>query len=130
MKRIYFLTEKVYTCPETGKTLTRPDGYPSDGATGAFDINSSYWKFHDVARDRGVWDDGTPITPREQSQIARNCLLHEGRPKRAKYIFWATYLWAKMFKEGKYPDRPCYPNLAGETRLVTRKAFKHYMGES
>lgn len=130
MKRIYFLTEKTYTCPDTGKTLTRPAGYPSDGASGAFDIQSSYWKFHDVACDKAMWDDGTPMTAKDCSNIARNCLLNEGRPVRAKYIYWATYAWTAWRGVGKFPNRPTYPNLEGETRLVTRKAFKHYMGEA
>ena len=130
MKRIYFLNAGVYTCPDTGKTLTRPAGYPSDGATWAFDIHSNYWKYHDVACDKAVWDDGTPMTPKDCSQLARNCLLNEGRPKRAWYVYWATLAWTNMRGVGKYPNRPNYPNLAGETRLVTRKAFKHYMGEA
>ena len=130
MKRIYFLTEKRYTCPDTGKTLTRPAGYPSDGSSGGLDINSGYWKFHDVACDKAVWDDGTPMTPKDCSSIAKHCLLHEGRPVRAIYIYWVTLVWTSITGIGHHPNRQTCKILAGETRRVTKKVFEYYMRDA
>jgi len=68
-------------------------GYVSDGATGAFDIWSEAWWVHDKLCDTGTWDDGTPITNWQASSVLADILKSEGRWFRAKYWFWATYLF-------------------------------------
>ena len=94
--------EIVYHSPRYGKTLTVPAGYPSDGATGAFDTVSRYWWVHDKLCDTGVWDDGTKLTNWQCSQVLQDVLVEESRMfqgrERAfvwiasRYRFWATWL--------------------------------------
>jgi hypothetical protein len=83
----------VYVSPRYGKTITVPFGYESDGATGALDIWSEGWWVHDVLCDRGTWDDGTPATNWQASQILQDILHDEGRKWRAHGWFWATFLF-------------------------------------
>ena len=75
-----------------GKTITVPEGYESDGATGAFDICSDSWWVHDVICDRATWDDGTPINAWQAAAVLSDILASEGRWARAIYWRWTTYL--------------------------------------
>ena len=81
----------TYRSPRYGKFVTVPKGYPSDGATGAFDIWSESWWVHDALTDRGTWDDGTPCTNWQASAVIGDILKHEGRRFRAVYWRWFTY---------------------------------------
>lgn len=74
------------------KWVTVPKGYLSDGATGAMDICSEGWWVHDVLCDRGTWDDGTPVTNWQASQVLQDILHSEGRWFRKRTWFWATWL--------------------------------------
>ena len=82
-----------YTSPRFNKTVTVLKGYKSDGATGAMDIWSESWWVHDVLCARGTWDDGTPVTNWQASQVLQDILKQEGRWFRSKYWFWATWLF-------------------------------------
>ena len=84
--------EMVYTSPRYGKTVTVPVGYPSDGATGAFDVASQGWWVHDMLCDRGTWDDGTPLSNWQCSQVIQDIMEAEGRYWQSKRWFWATFL--------------------------------------
>jgi hypothetical protein len=75
------------------KSVTVPNGYPSDGATFAEDIYSDSWWIHDILCDTGVWDDGTPLTNWQASMVLRDVLLSEGRYIRANRWFVATFLF-------------------------------------
>ena len=66
---------------------------PYDGATGAFDINSFGWLFHDVACRDGCFSDGTKLTNWQASKILGDILKGEGRWFRAKSWFAATWLF-------------------------------------
>lgn len=99
------MKKRVYYCPrefrrtdlKTGKTVTVPQGYPSDGASGpANDIWSYGWFAHDVLRDRGTWDDGSRCTAREASRVLRDILLCEGRYARAFIWYPFTFLWTGL----------------------------------
>lgn len=74
------------------KWITAPQGMISDGATGAMDITSIGWWIHDRACDTGEWDDGTPITNWQASQILQDILTAEGRKWQGHRWFWATWL--------------------------------------
>ena len=81
----------VYYSKRYDKYVTVPEGYLSDGATGAIDIWSEGWWVHDVLCDRGTWDDGTPVNNWQASQVLQDILKAEGRWARARYWFWATW---------------------------------------
>lgn len=129
MKRIYILEAAGWTDEKTGKDVSWEDGYPSDGASGpANDIVSFSWKAHDVGCDRAVWDDGTPMTPRDCSRILKDILMIEGRWFRAYLWGPSTWLWTSVRGIGNYPARPLHPELAGEMLLVTKKEYNRMMG--
>jgi hypothetical protein len=89
----YTLHEEIfYTSPRYKQTCTVPEGYVSDGATGAMDISSQAWWVHDVLCDRGCWDDGTKLTNWQCSQVLQDILAFEGRYWQSKRWFWATWL--------------------------------------
>jgi hypothetical protein len=79
------------------KRVVVPMGYRSDGATGAFDIWSEGWWVHDMLCERGTWEDGTLVNNWQASQVLQDILKSEGRWARARYWFWATW----MFGGGK-----------------------------
>lgn len=88
-------------------TATVPEGYISDGASGAIDIQSEGWKVHDWLKGNWLgigpnpygckWDDGTECTNKQASYVLHDILKAEGRGIRAKYWFTATYLWGETF---------------------------------
>ena len=78
---------------KNGKTLHLPHDYPSDGATGAPDIESDSWWWHDKACDDGCWADGSLITNWECANIIREVLWGEGHPLRAVYWHTATFIF-------------------------------------
>ena len=75
-----------------GKCVVVPEGYPSDGATFAADIYSDGWWIHDKLCDSGMFEDGTPCTNWQASQILSDVLADEGRWMRKHYWKWATFL--------------------------------------
>ena len=84
----------VYFSPRYEKTVTVPKGYLSDGASGpASDIMSNAWWVHDVMCDTGKWDDGTPCTNWQASQVLHDILKSEGRWIRCLTWKWATFLF-------------------------------------
>ena len=89
----YNKKEIKYYSVRYDKYVTVPEGYPSDGATGAEDIYSDSWWVHDVLCDRGTWDDGSAVTNWQASQVLQDILRSEGRWLRSKYWFWFTYLF-------------------------------------
>lgn len=76
----------------SGKTLTLEGNETSDGATGAWDIESWAWWFHDLACKRPAWDDGTPITAWQAAMILNEILWWEGRTLRGFGWPAATFL--------------------------------------
>lgn len=81
----------VYYSPRYKKYVTVPDGYPSDGATGARDIASDSWWVHDKLCDTGLFDDGTSCNNMQASLILYDILKSEGRWFRART--WLTMTW-------------------------------------
>lgn len=87
----------IYDCWRYKKTVTVPEGYQSDGATGAIDIFSEAWWVHDKLCDTGLFDDGTKCNNKQASQILSDILKKEGHWIRAQY--WYTFTW--LFGGGK-----------------------------
>ena len=75
------------------KNITVPEGYASDGATGAIDIFSDAWWVHDWLCETGQFDDGTPCTNWQASTVLSDILRREERWLRAIYWWPATWLF-------------------------------------
>jgi hypothetical protein len=73
------------------KFVTVPVGYPSDGATGARDIDSDGWWVHDKLCDTGLFDDGTKCNNWQASMILYDILKAEGYWFRARTWLISTY---------------------------------------
>jgi hypothetical protein len=85
-----------YESPRYGKVCTVEHGYGSDGATGAFDIDSDGWWVHDKLRDRKKWDDGTRCTNWQASRVLRDILDSEDRHIRMRTWFWSTLIFGEV----------------------------------
>lgn len=96
--------EFSYYSARYDKCITVPEGYSSDGATGAKDITSRGWWVHDVLCDTGAFDDGTGCTNWQASSILSDILKKEGRWFRSRSWFVATWL----FGGGKARDNGLY----------------------
>ena len=100
--------EVKYLCPKEinyyskryDKHVTVWKDYPSDGATGACDIDSTAWWVHDVLCDRGTFDDGTECNNWQCSMVLRDILWTEGFWVRS--ITWRPMTW--WFGGGKARD--------------------------
>lgn len=82
-----------YYSPRYNRTVTVEKGFRSDGATGARDVQTDGWGFHDVLCDRGTWDDGTRVDNWTASTVLGDVLWRDGRRFRAVYWWWVTYLF-------------------------------------
>ena len=80
-----------YFSPRYLKRVTVPEGFKSDGATGAFDIDSNSWWVHDKICQDGAWDDGSPVTRKQAATVLSDILWSEGRFFRATYWGVASY---------------------------------------
>lgn len=90
----YVITEYVqYYSKRYGKFVHARKGEVFDGATGAIDIDSKSWLFHDVLCRDGCWADGTPCTNWQASKVLSDILKEEGRWFRARSWFAATWLF-------------------------------------
>lgn len=83
----------VYLSPRYNKVITVPAGRVSDGATRAIDIVSIGWWVHDELCLKGKWDDGTPLSNWQCSQVLQDILNEEGRSWRGHYWFWFTWMF-------------------------------------
>lgn len=94
MSKPKYILEKeiVYYSPRYNRTITVPVGFGSDGATGAFDIDSESWWVHDKLCKECVWDDGTFATNWQASWVLSDILYNEGRWARAFYWGWTTFI--------------------------------------
>ncbi len=69
------------------------DDKPYDGATGAFDIDSFGWLFHDVMCRDGCFTNGAKCSNWQASQVLSDILKSEGRWVRSKTWPIATWLF-------------------------------------
>ncbi len=92
--------EIVYYSKRYNKFITVPFNYPSDGATGAIDIDSDSWWVHDKLCDTGKFDDGTPCTNFQASTVLSDILRSEGRWCRAIY-WWPCHTSSVVVNVGR-----------------------------
>lgn len=80
----------TYYSKRYGKSITVPEGFYSDGATCAPDIDSDGWWVHDVICRYGKWNDGTRITNWQASMVLHDIMRDEG------WAGWWSRLWRAM----------------------------------
>jgi len=77
-----------------GKWVYIEAGFKSDGATGALDLKDSWsWWVHDELCESAVWQDGSPCSAEEASQVISDVLDAEGHMIRRFTWKWATFLF-------------------------------------
>ena len=99
------IKDKTYHSKRYAKSVTiKATDKPYDGATGAMDIDSFGWLFHDVLCRDGCFDDGTPCNNWQASMVLSDILEEEGRWFRARSWFIATWLFGgnKARKNGMF----------------------------
>ena len=90
----YLLVTDISFMTRYGKSIsiTAAEGYRSDGATWAYDLNSKSWWFHDYLCDFGIFDDGSKCTNWQASMIIYDILKSEGKWFRARTWFLGTLI--------------------------------------
>jgi len=86
------------------KRVTVKAGTRSDGATGAYDLNSKSWWIHDQICNTGLFDDSYKCSNWQASMILSDVLNSEGRWFRSKTWFIGTFLFGggKARKNGMF----------------------------
>ena len=82
-----------YHSKRYNKNVTVLAGTRSDGATGAYDINSSSWWVHDELCIRGRFDGGSLCTNWQASRVLSDILKSEGYWFRSRTWFVMTFLF-------------------------------------
>jgi len=82
-----------YRSPRFNQYVTVPKGYKSDGATGAVDLETDAWGFHDVLCDRGTWDDGAELSNFTASIVLFDVLRRDGISLRRSLGWLFMTLW-------------------------------------
>jgi len=91
-KKPYLLCSRyLYYSVRYDKHVQLMVGDRSDGATGAFDIQSLSWWVHDKLCITGQWEDGTKLTNWQCSRVLSDILWDEGRYFRSGYWLFATF---------------------------------------
>jgi hypothetical protein len=92
-KKFQAINTVTYFSKRYNRGITVEAGYKSDGATGAWDVATDAWGFHDVLCDTGKWDDGSLVCNWVASTVLGDILWRDGHKFRAVYWWWATYLF-------------------------------------
>jgi len=101
----YVVTNGVtYYSMRYNRFITAKVGDVFDGATGAMDIDSFAWIFHDVLCRYGCFEDGTKCNNWQASQVVSDILKKQGHNVRSKTWFAATWLFGgdKARKNGMF----------------------------
>jgi hypothetical protein len=85
------LKDQFYWSKRYWKGIKAPSGFRWDGATGAKDLIKPSL-FHDILCNNACWEDGTPLTNWQASQVLKDILSAEGYSVRAYTWRWATFL--------------------------------------
>lgn len=75
------------------KFILVQEGFYSDGATWAPDIDSDCWWVHDVICRYGKWTDGTPVSNWQASSVVHDILKDEGQEIRSDLWRLATFIF-------------------------------------
>ncbi|MEE8288947.1 MAG: hypothetical protein V3R25_05995 [Nitrosomonadaceae bacterium] len=98
-RRYKVFNEKTYFSKRYGKHIDiTVDDPPYDGASGAKDINSFGWLFHDVLKRDKKWSDGTRCSNSKASWVLYDILKSEGRWFRARTWYVSTLAWGAIVK--------------------------------
>lgn len=92
-KRLTLPYEIEYYSKRYNQSVTVPEGFRSDGATGAVDLWSEGFWVHDFLCDWGQFDSGDLCTNWQASTILGDILKTEGRWFRARTWKYATFLF-------------------------------------
>lgn len=97
----YILIKSIpYYSPRYKKVKTLRLYMLSDGATGAPDIVSSCWWFHDAFCAGETWDDGTPLTEWQNSTVLYDIMRKEGfNIFRATRWRLSTFIFRTLFTD-------------------------------
>lgn len=88
------IKDKTYYSKRYGKTVEiKTTDKPYDGATGAFDIDSFAWVFHDVLKRDKCFSDGTYCSNTQASFVIYDILREDGFWFRARSWYLATLVW-------------------------------------
>lgn len=85
------LNTVTYHSDRYNRNITVKRGMLSDGATGALDITSDAWWFHDQLCNTGCWDDGYKVSNWDASTVLGDILWKEGHRLRSIYWWFATF---------------------------------------
>jgi hypothetical protein len=84
--------KRTYYSARYDKTLTVPDGFPSNGANVVSDKCPLGFFVHDYGCVYGLWDDGTKMSNRELSFVYHDILKENGFWGRSKIRLVGTFL--------------------------------------
>ena len=104
-KSRYVTTVEIwYKSKRYNKWIVLEKYFDSDGATGAYDINSFGWLMHDKLCNTGKFNDASTCSNWQASKVLRDILDEESRWVRKHTWFWATWLFGggKARKNGMY----------------------------
>lgn len=88
------IKNKTYFSKRYSKSIEiKTTDKPYDGATGAMDIDSFGWLFHDVLCRDGCFSDSSKCTNLQASTVLSDILKSEKRWFRARTWFLATWLF-------------------------------------
>lgn len=98
------MTELRWYCKRYNEWVICELHFVSDGATGAYDINSFGWLVHDKLCDTGQFNDGTKCNNWQCSTVISDILKNEGRYIRARTWKYSTFLFGggKARKNGMF----------------------------
>lgn len=85
------LEDIAYFSLRYGKWIGVEKGDRSDGATGAKDLDSFGWIFHDELCNDGTFEDGTKCKNWQASHVLTDIMQVEGYWFRTRSWFWATW---------------------------------------
>ena len=96
-KKYMLLDDYDYYSITYGRWVRLKTGFLSDGATGARDLPDSWsWLVHDKLCDDAAWDDGSPCSAWQASQVLSDILDSEGYGMRRWTWKWATFLFGSI----------------------------------
>jgi len=91
-------TEYKYYSKRYNKWIVAHVGMPTDGATGALDINSFSWLIHDKLKVRKTFEDGTKCSNWKASCVIYDILKRDGFWFRARSWYLSTLMWGTFVK--------------------------------